>query len=63
VLRGVTPLAVDDRTDIEVQLQAADLYLKASGLAAVGDPVVVAAAIPLGTGKETNTVRLHRVRA
>jgi pyruvate kinase len=63
VLRGVTPLAVADRTDVELQLLAADRHLLQHGLAEPGETVVVAAAIPLGTGKETNTVRLHRVRA
>ena len=62
VLRGVTPLAVADRTDVEAQLLSADGYLLEHKLAAPGDTVVVAAAIPLGTGKETNTVRFHRVR-
>jgi hypothetical protein len=32
------------------------------GWAKPGEPIVVAAAIPLGTGKETNTIRFHRVR-
>jgi pyruvate kinase len=62
VLRGVTPLAVENRTDLEQQLLIADRFLLHAGWASVGDPVVVAAAIPLGTGKETNTIRLHRVR-
>jgi len=62
VLCGVTPLGVADRTDVEAQLLSADRYLLEHALAEPGDTVVVAAAIPLGTGKETNTVRFHRVR-
>jgi pyruvate kinase len=60
VLRGVTPLGVENRTDVEEQLLVADRFLLHSGLAAVGEPVVIAASIPLGTGKETNTLRFHR---
>jgi pyruvate kinase len=62
VLRGVTPLAVDSRTDAEAQLLVADRFLLHAGWAQPGEPVVVAAAMPLGTGKETNTIRFHRVR-
>jgi pyruvate kinase len=62
VLRGVTAVMIEHRTDVELQLLAADHYLLRAGWASPGDPVVVIAAIPLGTGKETNTIRLHRVR-
>jgi pyruvate kinase len=62
VLRGVTPVMIENRTDAEIQLLAADRFLVQAGWAKPGDPVVVIAAIPLGTGKETNTIRLHRVR-
>jgi len=62
VLRGVTPLRIADRTDVEAQLVTADRYLVEHGLAEDGDTTVVAAAIPLGMGKETNTIRFHRVR-
>jgi pyruvate kinase len=62
VLRGVTPLAVGDGRDVEEQLEIADQYLLQSGWAAAGETVVVAAALPLGLGKDTNTVRFHRVR-
>jgi pyruvate kinase len=62
VLRGVTPLRVESQTDVEDQLLCADQFLVASGWAKPGEPVVVAAAIPLGTRKETNTIRFHRVR-
>ncbi len=64
VLRGVTPVAIDlgFRTDMEEQLLAADRFLLQNGWAKPGEPVVVIAAIPLAMGKETNTIRLHRVR-
>jgi pyruvate kinase len=62
VLRGVTPLEVQYPTDVEQQLVAADHFLVDSGWAKPGDPVVVASAMPLGTRKETNTLRFHRVR-
>ena len=62
VLRGVTPLAVGDCKDVEEQLEVADQYLLQSGWASAGEIVVVAAALPLGMGKDTNTVRFHRVR-
>ena len=62
VLHGVTPISIEKRGDFEAQLQTADSYLLSKGLAAVGDTVVVAAAIPLGQHKEPNTIRFHRVR-
>ena len=62
VLRGVTPLAVGDSKDVEEQLEVADQHLLQMGWAAAGEIVVVAAALPLGMGKDTNTVRFHRVR-
>jgi pyruvate kinase len=63
VLHGVIPVAVADRCDFEAQLRTADAYLLAHDIAAEGEVVVVAAAIPLGIQKEPNTIRFHRVRA
>jgi pyruvate kinase len=62
LLRGVHPLAIPRRADVEEQLGYADRFLLESGWAKEGDVVVMAAAVPLGTGRETNTVRFHRVR-
>jgi pyruvate kinase len=62
VLRGVVPVAIENRTELEEQLLVADRYLLQAGWAQPGDPVVMAAAVPLGTGKETNTIRFHHVR-
>jgi pyruvate kinase len=62
VLRGVSAVAIENRTDVEQQLLDADRYLLRTGWAKPDEPVVVIAAIPLGMGKETNTIRLHRVR-
>ena len=62
VLRGVTPITVENRTDVEQQLLVSDRFLLQNGWAKPGEPVVVAAAIPLGSGKETNSLRFHRVR-
>jgi pyruvate kinase len=63
VLHGVIPLGIQDRVDIEAQVQSADAFLVENQLAKPGDVVVVAAAIPLGQHKEPNTIRFHRVRA
>lgn len=63
VLRGVVPVPIEDRTSFERQLLAADRYLLENKFAEVGDTLVIVAAVPLGTGKETNTIRFHRVRA
>ena len=63
VLRGVIPVPIEDRTSFERQLLAADRYLLENGFAEVGDTLVIVAAVPLGTGRETNTIRFHRVRA
>lgn len=63
VLRGVIPVPIEDRTSFERQLLAADRYLLENRFAEVGDTLVIVAAVPLGTGRETNTIRFHRVRA
>lgn len=62
VLHGVVPVEVQDRSEVETQLQVADQYLRAAGLAEAGDIVVMAAAVPLGQNRQPNTIRFHRVR-
>ncbi|MET0387204.1 MAG: pyruvate kinase [Polyangiales bacterium] len=62
VLHGVVPVAIQNRSDIELQLQTADSYLIQHGYAKPGDVVVITAATPLGQHKEPNTIRFHRVR-
>jgi len=62
LLRGVRPLRVPDDVDVETQLTLADQFLLEVGYAKAGDVVVTVAAVPLGAGKETNTIRFHRVR-
>jgi pyruvate kinase len=63
LLRGVSSLAVPDASDFERQLELADAFLLGEGHAVPGDVVVVVAAVPLGAGKETNTIRFHRVQS
>ncbi len=63
VLRGVIPVPIGERADMERQLESADRYLTREGWARPGDTVVVVAAVPLGEGKETNSIRFHKVRA
>ncbi len=63
VLRGVVPVAIDNRKELEEQLVAADRHLIEAGWAQAGDTIIVAAAMPLGEHKETNTIRFHKVRA
>jgi pyruvate kinase len=62
LLRGVRPVQIPERADVEQQLVLADRFLIEAGWANPGDVVVMVAAIPLGAGKETNTIRFHRVR-
>jgi pyruvate kinase len=62
VLRGVRPVELPEHADFEAQLEHADQFLRDAGWAAPGDVVVTVAAVPLGSGKETNTIRFHRVR-
>jgi pyruvate kinase len=62
VLHGVVPVRVQDRQDVDGQLQVADAYLRAAGLAEPGDVVVMAAAVPLGQSRAPNLIRFHRVR-
>ncbi|HEX4340412.1 MAG TPA: pyruvate kinase [Polyangiaceae bacterium] len=62
LLRGVCPVEISQRADVEQQLEFADVFLMQAGWAKEGDVVVMVAAVPLGAGKETNTIRFHRVR-
>lgn len=62
LLRGVRPLEISSETDVEGQLAHADRFLVEAGWVVPGDVIVTVAAIPLGLGKETNTIRFHRVR-
>ncbi|HMU82988.1 MAG: pyruvate kinase [Leptospirales bacterium] len=63
VLRGVTPVSIRDNSEMDEQIAEADRYLVEHGFATPGETVVVVAALPLGEGKETNSIRFHRVRA
>ncbi len=63
VLRGVVPVPMEEHADMETQIALADRYLLEANLAVPGDRIIVVAAVPLGKGAETNTVRFHRVRA
>ena len=62
VLRGVIPVFLNKKCDMEEQLAISDAYLLENNLANPGDPVIVVAAVPLGQKKETNTIRFHKVR-
>lgn len=62
VLRGVVPVSIPDDCEMDQQIAAADRYLTEHGFAVEGETVVVVAALPLGAGKETNSIRFHRVR-
>ncbi len=62
VLRGVVPVPVVENSEMDAQIAVADRYLIEHGWAAAGETVVVVAALPLGEGKETNSIRFHRVR-
>ncbi len=63
VLRGVVPLAMAEKADMERQIEIADNFLLEEKWAKPGDTVVVVAAVPLGSGSETNTLRFHRIRS
>ncbi|HEX3597740.1 MAG TPA: pyruvate kinase [Polyangiaceae bacterium] len=62
LLRGVCPVEIPQRADVEKQLEYADAFLMQAGWAKEGEVIVMAAAVPLGAGKETNTIRFHRIR-
>ncbi len=62
LLRGVSPVPLAEKMDMEDQILAADRYLKREQWASPGDVVVIVAAVPLGEGRQTNTIRLHHVR-
>ncbi|MCG8615077.1 MAG: pyruvate kinase, partial [Desulfobacterales bacterium] len=62
VLRGVVPVRLEGIMTMEEQLQVSDKFLVESGWAQPGDVTVAVAAIPLGSSKDTNTLRFHHVR-
>lgn len=62
LLRGVRPVAIPSHADVENQLALADQFLLDAGWSTPGSVVVTVAAIPLGMGKDPNTIRFHRVR-
>ena len=62
VLRGVEPVQLAEKMSFERMIEVADRNLIENDLAEPGDVVVIVAAMPLGEGRETNTIRFHRVR-
>ncbi len=62
LLRGTWPVSIPKDSEVETQLAHADRALLSRGWAEPGDVVVMVAAVPLGEGRETNTIRFHRVR-
>lgn len=63
MLRGVRPVNMPHKAEMEEQLAIADRFLIESEWAKPGDVIVSASAVPLGMRKETNMIRFHRVRA
>ena len=63
VLRGVVPVATKEKSDMNAQIAEANQSLLSHERARAGDTVVIVAAIPLGEGRETNSIRFHKVRA
>ena len=63
VLRGVIPVKIENHAGMEEQIRHADARLIEEKWASPGDTIVIAGAIPLGEGKETNSIRFHRVRS
>lgn len=61
VLWGVLPVAIAEKASVEDQILTADARLKEGGFAADGDTIVIVAALPLGQGRQTNTIRFHRI--
>jgi len=62
VLRGVHPVPLEKKMTFESMIEVADRYLVENDLAEAGDVVVIVAAMPLGEGRETNTIRFHHIR-
>ena len=62
VLRGVHPVQLPGKMSFEQQIALADRYLVENELGAPGDVTVAVAAMPLGEGRETNTIRFHHIR-
>ncbi len=61
VLWGVYPVEIAEKAPAEEQMRMADQFLLKEGWAKKDEPIVVVAALPLGQGRETNTIRFHRI--
>jgi pyruvate kinase len=60
---GVRPVIVPEFARVEEMLQEAERSTVAAGLVRAGDRIVVAAALPLGTPGQTNTLHIVQVTA
>lgn len=60
-LWGVHPVQIPHKAEFEEQIREADQYLIGNQWAREGETVVVVAALPLGEGREPNTIFFHDV--
>ncbi|MBN1945417.1 MAG: pyruvate kinase [Bradymonadales bacterium] len=58
---GVMPILEEECTDIGVLVSRVEQTLREQGRGAQGQAVVLVMGVPLGTGAETNLIKLHRL--
>jgi pyruvate kinase len=58
---GVTPVLVDTAATTDELIDHTEQVLLAQGLAKPGDNVVITMGVPVGSGVQTNTLKLHQM--
>jgi pyruvate kinase len=58
---GVTPILVDTAATTDEVIDQAEQVLLEKGLATSGDNVVITMGVPVGSGTQTNTLKLHQM--
>ena len=61
LLRGVMPQAMSEVQTVDQMVHEVDAALQLQGLVKKGDEVVIVAGAPLGTGRPTNMMLVHRI--
>ena len=58
---GVTPILVDTAATTDEVIDQAEQVLLERGLATSGDNVVITMGVPVGSGVQTNTLKVHQM--
>ena len=60
---GVEPYLIRPSATVEELVDNVDELIRERGLGQPGDHVVITGAVPVGSGAQTNSLRIHKLRA